>query len=150
MRSKLLLQVAGSLLLFNMAVTHLFSKNQLAFKSQLPVCAFIQGGNLSDKKILVFNEQLPSIAFHLQRDVISLNYDDKYLKRREVELDRDQDWPNFLINLDETDAASLQSKFTGKNSVLIENQRDSIPQKLKWLVDDYQHVQHIGHWKVYY
>ena len=80
--------------------THFMAQNPALVRDQRPLAQYLQEQYLSDTPILVYNERLPSLAFHLQRDIISL-YDGNRNLVRETQFESDQRWRQSLINLRE-------------------------------------------------
>jgi len=95
-KSILLSFVASAYLL--LTITALFSYSIQSFKIAIPVTRWIKQQHLDDREILVYNRRLPSVAFEMNRSVVSL-YDGAQQLNREVQFETDTRWKHFLYNL---------------------------------------------------
>ncbi len=61
-----------SILAFIIYSGYLIGANELAFGGTRPLAEFIQSEGLADRPILVYDRLLPSLAFNLDRNIITL------------------------------------------------------------------------------
>ena len=134
---------------FLLAATALFSQSVHSFKIATPVTDWIIAQHLDKREILIYNKRLPSVAFTLNKSIISL-YDGARQLNREVQFEKDEKWKDYLYNLQDTkERTRLEKKITEQPSLLI-LYKDKLPKKQAWLKAYYQHEKHLGKWTVYY
>ena len=109
---------------------------------------FIIEKHLRDRNILVYNTRKPSIAFGLNKSIISLNDGSKKLNR-ETQFERNAEWKKYLIDMkNETEVNELK-KIMKEQTVLIVY-KHKIHKEHKWLLDYYKNCKEIGKWSIYY
>jgi 4-amino-4-deoxy-L-arabinose transferase-like glycosyltransferase len=135
---------ALTLVLFSSA---LFGSNGIEVNTLKPVSSFIIENNLRNRNIVVYNQLLPSLAFELDKQIISIYAGNKYLKR-ETQFEKDGAWKDSLI--DATSQASNQriDSLLSQNTVLIV--REALPVQLKVHVNSSWNKKAFGKWLVYY
>jgi 4-amino-4-deoxy-L-arabinose transferase len=125
-----------------------FSANQLKVNSNKPITDFLIANGLNQRAVMVYNSRKPSIAFGLNKSIISLN-DGHPSLARETQFETDNRWKNYLIDVtDETELKYLQS-VASKPSVLLLYKRP-LPERLTWLLPQYKHKKVMGKWTIYY
>lgn len=125
----------------------IFSVNPSIIGDQKNVAANIQRlGHVEN--IFVYNKRLPSLAFHLQRDIISLNNGHKSLQR-ETQFEKNSDWKNFLIDVN-TEEDKLRDMLTESSSVFLVEKRKALPESVKWIKKYYQKSAEQDGWIIYY
>jgi len=130
------------------AGSNLIENNQLKRKSSKPVTDFIIEKHLRDRNILVYNTRKPSIAFGLNKSIISLNDGSKKLNR-ETQFETNAEWKKYLIDMkNETEVNELK-KIMKEQTVLIVY-KHKIHKEHKWLLDYYKNCKEIGKWSIYY
>lgn len=126
----------------------IFSKNELKVNSSKPITDFLKTKKLEGADILVYNIRKPSVAFGLNKSIISL-YDGHESLNRETQFEMDPNWKKHLINLqDPTELNSLYS-LTDKPTVLL-LYKNQLPEKLQWLEKKYNSKKTINKWTIYY
>ncbi len=126
----------------------ILAKNELKVNASKPLTDFIISENLNSRDILIYNIRKSSIAFGLNKSIISL-YDGHESLNRETQFETDTNWKNHLINL--KDAIELESlhEIVEKPSVLILYKKQ-LPDRLKWLANKYSHKKEMGKWTILY
>ena len=126
----------------------ILAKNELKVNASKPVTDFIISENLNSRDILVYNIRKSSIAFGLNKSIISL-YDGHESLNRETQFETDTNWKNHLINL--KDATELESlhEIVEKPSVLILYKKQ-LPERLDWLASKYSYKKEMGKWTILY
>ena len=122
--------------------------NQLQLKSLKPVADFIIKKGLKNSHIMVYNTRKPSIAFHLNKSVISL-YDGGKSLARETQFEEDLHWKKYLIDLDNQEDRTYFKQVLTTPTVLIVY-KHVLPEKRKWIQNTYKHKEVMGKWSVYY
>lgn len=132
----LLLPFSSKLLAHNMNLTH----------DTRTVAQFLQANRLDLRPVVVYDQLLPSLAFHLNTEVITV-HDQNASVRRDTEFEKDMRWKAFYLDLqDPEDKRQLQSLLDNR-SVLVG--RGPVPSDREWLVQGLQ--QHpLGRWVIYY
>ena len=134
---------------FLLSATALFSYSIKSFKIATPVVNWLKKENLDKKEILVYNKRLPSLAFELNKSIISLYAGNRSLNR-EVQFEKESTYKRFLYNIQESkERERLKRTLNHKDSVLI-LYKQSIPKEQRWLINHYTHTKEISKWKIYY
>ncbi len=132
------------------ASSKIMAVNSLKINSPKPVTDFIKKEKIDNYPIYIYNSRQPSVAFELDKDIISLYKDARDLNR-ETQFEQDQKWKNYLINLNQPDEWQLLiNKLKKEPGVLItykEKEQDSI---LKILKAYYSHRKDFEKYTVYY
>lgn len=126
----------------------IFSVNQLKVNATKPITDFIINTKLNDREIYVFNRRVPSVAFGLNKSIISLNDGHESLAR-ETQFENDLNWKKYLIDMrDKNDVNSLKQRLI-KPSILILF-KYPLPEKFKWLLNYYKNKKVMENWTIYY
>ena len=83
---------------FMLSTTALFSHSTQSFKIATPVAKWLKEKHLDTQEILVYNKRLPSLAFEMNRSIISL-YDGDRSLNREVQFEKDGKWKKLPLQL---------------------------------------------------
>lgn len=126
----------------------IMTSNQLELKSLKPVADFISKKGLKNRDILLYNTRKPSIAFHLNKSVISLEDGSQGLQR-ETEFEKDLNWKKFLIDLDSEEETIYLKQILKTPSVLV-LYNDYLPEKRIWIKETYTHKEVMHKWSIYY
>jgi len=134
---------------FLLSATALFSHSVQSFRIASPVAAWIKENHVENREILVYNKRLPSLAFEMNRSIVSL-YDGDRTLNREVQFEKDNMWQKYLYNITEKkEKIRLQNRLKSTPSVLI-SYKKVIPPKHTWLKEYYRKHTVIGKWNIYY
>jgi 4-amino-4-deoxy-L-arabinose transferase-like glycosyltransferase len=152
-RFKTSFNVSARLCLYAMAFTvalipfstMFMSNNELVVNSIKPVAAWLKEEKLDERKILVYDELLPSLAFQLGNATIISLYDGNQSAAREVQFEQDDNWQRNLIDLTSNDANRINTA----NSVLL-IKKGKLKAHSQWLSSMYQANKTIGKWVIYY
>lgn len=135
----LILILAGDSVLIN---------NQELFKSAEPIAAFIEENNLNERKIIVYNELHPSVAFELNTSVISLNSGNKNLQR-EVQFEQNDLWKKSFIDMhNPEEVANFKNNTDFDHTILIVYK--GFHKEDEWLKDVYKKSQKLEKLTIYY
>jgi len=130
------------------AGSNLMKDNQLKIKSSKPVTDFIIENNLQNRTILVYNTKKPSIAFGLNKSIVSLYNGNRGLNR-ETQFETDAEWKKYLLNL--KDSSGVKSlKAIIKNPTVLISYKKPLPEEYKWLEDSYKNRVKMYKWYIYY
>ena len=132
----LLLPFSGKLLAHSMNLTH----------DTKPVAQFLKENSLDQRPIVVFDQLLPSLAFHLNHDLITV-HDRNASVNRETEFEKDRGWKAYYLKFqDLQDQRHIQS-LLDRHSVLIT--RGPISSDRQWIVQGLQRHR-LNDWIIYY
>lgn len=135
---------AVHLVLFSARFFHL---NSGEVNSSSAVTTFIEQEGLRDRTIVVYDELLPSIAFHLDKEIVSVYAADRSLKR-ETQFEQDSRWKGYLIDSSEPDGVDeLKSLLATKSVVIVKKQ---LPERLSVLMGGRWHRKSFEKWIVYF
>lgn len=133
----------------------IIANNQLKLSSMKPVTDFIIAKGLRDRNIIMYNLRKPSIAFHLNKSIISLNETNPSLAR-ETQFEQDLNWKKYLIDMNKEEEQSYLKEVLATPSVFIVYHYPKYaqypplaPQRM-WIISNFQHTKKIGNWVVYY
>ncbi|CAM1348752.1 ArnT family glycosyltransferase [Tenacibaculum crassostreae] len=124
------------------------AKNELKVNSSKPVTDFIISKNLDSRDVLIYNIRKSSIAFGLNKSIISL-YDGHESLNRETQFETDTNWKNHLINLKDTTELESLHDIIEKPTVLLLYKKQ-LPERLDWLVKKYTNKGTMGKWTILY
>ncbi len=131
------------------SASYLMSKNQLKINSSKPVTDFLQEQKLNDKNIFIYNIRKPSIAFQLNKPVISIYNGDRSLNR-ETQFEQDLNFKNYLYNLKDKNEKNILFKKLQKSSVLLVYKPVTNDTSLKELTNYFKNKKQFENWVVYY
>lgn len=126
----------------------IMSSNQLQVNSPKPVTDFILEQGLAGRQIIVYNTRKPSIAFGLNKSIISL-YDGDGSLNRETQFEEDEEWKNYLIDVTGDVGKEELKKILMKPTVLLIH-RFPLSQGMEWLPGYYKNKEIMGRWSIYY
>lgn len=134
-----------SMLAFVIYGDYLISANELSFGGTRPLARFIQTQELANLPILVYNRLLPSLAFNLDRDIITL--DDGGVER-ETQFQLDDKWKRYWLDIREPASVEQLKNLVQSPSVLVT--KTKLPEKWNWLAQNYSQSESLGKWTIYY
>ena len=136
------LYLTGFLMLYSGSIMHY---NDLKFNSTYSVARWLKMNGLDNYPVLVYNRLLPSLSFHLQKPVISLN--DGHLAR-EVEFEKTENWKRELYNLvDSTERKRLHAVLLNPTVLVVKNE---LKESSAWLNKYYNRQHVVGQWRIFY
>ncbi len=130
------------------ASSKIMSENELKVNSTKTITDFILKENLNNRNILIYNTRKPSIAFGLNKSVVSL-YDNKFTLNRETQFEEDLNWKKKLINLKNLKEISYLKELLKKPTVFLIYKQE-LPYSRKWITEHYLHKKEMGKWLIYY
>jgi 4-amino-4-deoxy-L-arabinose transferase len=127
--------------------SNVLSLNELKINISKPVTEFIIKKGMQDREILVYNRRLPSIAFGLNKSIISLNDGSRGLQR-ETQFEEDLNWKKYLINMkDKKEVSYIQNIIKTRPTVFLAYKHLPAGDR-KWLLDSYQNKKKMGRWYI--
>ena len=138
-----------SVLVLAIYSSYFFQANELLIGGTRPLAQFIQSQGLQDRPVLVYNKLLPSLAFNLDRDIITLNDTEADNSiEREYQFQTDDRWRQYWIYADRPEARAYLEELARSPSTLVT--RGEVPDRWNWLLDRYPSAEKIGQWTIRY
>ncbi|MFN3841049.1 MAG: phospholipid carrier-dependent glycosyltransferase [Cyclobacteriaceae bacterium] len=138
------LLLTGCLLLTS---SFLFKYNGLWISTTQPLAEWIERNGMNEHQIMVYNRLLPSLSFHLQKQIISLR-DGNHNLDREVQFQSDSTWKDNLIDLsNKTDKVRLLTTLQ-KPAVLIV--KGELKPAAEWMREYFSKEQKLDEWVIFY
>ena len=134
-----------SMLMFTVYGGYLIGANELSFGGTRPLAEFIQTQGLAERPILVYNRLLPSLAFNLDRDLITLNNGGV---ERETQFEIDDEWKQYWLDLREPALVEQLRNLVESPSVLVT--KNQLPVEWSWIAQNYSQSESLGKWTIYY
>ncbi|MBX2958163.1 MAG: phospholipid carrier-dependent glycosyltransferase [Cyclobacteriaceae bacterium] len=124
-----------------------FRYNELKVNTTQPIAEWIERNGMSERQIMVYNRLLPSLSFHLQKQIVSLQ-DGNHNLNREIQFESDSTWRDNLFELNnEEDKARLLS-ILQEPAVLVV--KGKFKPSAEWLEDYFSKRQKLGEWSIFY
>lgn len=144
-REQLALISVGSMLVLNLYSGYFSGSNELLLGGTRPVAQFIKDQGLRDRPVLVYNTLLPSLAFNLDRDIVTINEGEL---DRETQFQTDEAWKQFWIFTDDLTAVDyMKTLIQGPSSLVL---RGELPSRWRVLFGRYPYAETIGNWTILY
>ena len=134
-----------SILTFIVYSGYLIGANELSFGGTRPLAKFIQSKGLENEPVLVYNKLLPSLAFNLDRDIITLNNGGV---ERETQFQVNDEWKRFWIDIREPTSVESLRNLVQSPSVLVAKKK--LPDEWSWIAQSYSQSESLGKWTIYY
>jgi 4-amino-4-deoxy-L-arabinose transferase-like glycosyltransferase len=119
--------------------------NSLWVETTQPLVQFIQAKKLQDLPILVYDETLPSLAFNLDRDIITI--DDGQVTP-DVRFQTRRDWRQYWIQTNQPSSVQYLRRLISTPSVWVV--AGDLPERWHWIRSNYPRVERAGRWQVLY
>ncbi|MBL7857524.1 MAG: glycosyltransferase family 39 protein [Cyclobacteriaceae bacterium] len=124
-----------------------FTGNELMVNSTRPLTMWMQENSLADRQIIVYNRLVPSLAFNLQKDIISVHDGNRNLDR-EVQFEKNEQWRKTLFLLDKVEDRQRLEAVLEKPSVLV--YKGTIKPTSIWLTRNFSHQKRFDEWVILY
>ena len=128
--------------------THFLKQNDNQLNSIKHVIEFINQPK-SDKQVVVYNYLLPSAEFYTGKKIITLNNGHNTVQR-ETLFEKNDDWKNYLVNIQTELGIKRADSILNSNSVLITRKKHDLPESLNSLVRNLKNRKEFGSWVLYY
>ncbi|MEO1400696.1 MAG: glycosyltransferase family 39 protein [Cyanobacteria bacterium J06635_1] len=144
-RFRLVAMALVSSLLLTVYSGYFMAANPFWVETTQPLAQMIKKRQLQDLPVLVYNETLPSLAFNLDRDLITINGGDI---NPDVQFQTRNAWRDHWIQLGELDSARYLRRKISSPSVLIVS--GGLPLQLSWIETNYTRSEQVGRWTMFY
>lgn len=118
----------ANIFIFNIIVNAnlFFNSNELKINSVKPIAEFInENSEISNRKIIVFDQLIPSISFYLNQPIITVN-NGRYTTEREIYFEKNDSWKEYLINYKIKSERDKLIKLNDKNNLFLIVRTNSI------------------------
>ncbi len=126
--------------------SHFLGDNAAKVKDLRSVAHYINQLPNADR-VMVYNRLLPSLAFHLDKVVVSLNDGSRHLKR-ETQFETTQHWKKNLMDV-KTERDAIQ-QIVSEGSVLVVREGQVFSPQAQWLEYSFQRSVVVDGWRLYY
>ncbi|MGB3297555.1 MAG: hypothetical protein WBA76_04740, partial [Phormidesmis sp.] len=159
----------GSVLAIALYGGYFIGANELLIGGTRPLAQFIQAQNLQNEPVMVYGELLPSLAFNLDRDIITISDDSQgHSVERELQFQnspqsneqtnnsaaalKENRWKQFWIYPDQPDSKRYLERLVEVPSVLVVrgDVAANVPASRAWMLKDYPQRETIGRWTLFY
>ncbi len=155
------IMAVSSVLILTIYGGYFLGANELLLSGTRPVAQFIQSQGLQDRPMLVYGELLPSLAFNLDQDIITISDDAiGYGVERETQFQEigqtegqlSDQWRQFWIYLEQPDSQRYLERLVRSPSVLIirETILEVLPESRRWVLQNYPQYKTMGPWTMLY
>jgi 4-amino-4-deoxy-L-arabinose transferase len=127
--------------------TFLLAENPELTKSGKPIADYIQAEKLQNRPVVVYDELLPSLAFHLGKEIVSVYENDKNLIR-ETQFETDENWRQHYLDMHRPEDENRLRLLLKQNAVLVI--KGEVPVEKNWLIRNFQRKKQFGKWYLYY
>lgn len=121
--------------------------NELRVNSTRPLSQWIIDHHLDNRNIIVYNNLLPSVAFHLNKSIITV-YDGNSHAARELQFETSDKWKDFYYDLKKPGEDKRFSAALLAPSVLIV--KGDLREHVAWIPSRFHNRQQIGEWTIFY
>ncbi|MBX0331887.1 phospholipid carrier-dependent glycosyltransferase [Pontibacter sp. HSC-14F20] len=127
--------------------THLLGANAEQVNSSKALANLIRQENLQDRTIVVYDRLLPSLAFELNKDIVSVS-DQHHSLNRETQFETSDAWRNHLFHINDSQDSTRLRSLLDSRTVLISKRE--LPRNRNWLRRQFAHTRQVGVWIIYY
>ncbi|GGG15369.1 glycosyl transferase [Pontibacter amylolyticus] len=144
-------QVVAAVLAFTIFLiplsTHILGANAVQMNSSRAVANLIREENLQGRTIVVYDRLLPSLAFALNKDIVSVS-DQHHSLKRETQFETGNAWRNHLLRIQDRQDSTRLRELLNSQAVLVSKRE--LPANRNWLRSQLLHSRQVGVWMVYY
>jgi len=150
-KNKFVLWPFISMCILLLSFPELYSKNEIKDNPTKTITDFIKTNHLENRTTFVYNRFKPSVAFNLNKSIISLNNGDRSLNyNRDTQFEKDTLWKKEFIDLRKSPELNYYKKLINKPNVLIILTKDAKIDSLNFLIKPYQKLKQFNKWRLYY
>ena len=148
-RIKLGMMALSSVLAIALYGGYFLGANEMLVGGTRPIARFIQAQGLQDQPVMVYGKLLPSLAFNLDRDIITISDDSEARGvTRETEFQTDDRWKQYWIYPDQPESMRYWERLVASPSVLVV--RGNLPDNRTQLLQRYSQTKAVGPWTIFY
>ncbi|POY36771.1 hypothetical protein C3K47_10465 [Solitalea longa] len=121
--------------------------NSLKVNAITPIADYIKARSFTQRPVLVYNKFLPSLAFELDKEIISI-YDNENALKRETQFEKTSAWKKQLINIHESSELLYLKSLLQRKSVIVA--KSELPKEIRELMDTTWQKEAFDKWTVYF
>jgi hypothetical protein len=144
--SLLLSAVLFTVLLIPYSV-HLMGTNPEKINSSSHLAEVLRQKDLVHHQVIIYDKLLPSLAFELQRQFITVHEANRSLER-ETQFETNKDWRQTLLHLNQPEDSTTLVQLLQQNAVLVV--KGELPPEKQWLIRSLGKRKKVGKWTLYY
>ncbi|NEM99054.1 ArnT family glycosyltransferase [Pontibacter burrus] len=127
--------------------TYVFENNPDEFNSTKHLAEVLKSEGLIDHELIVYDKLLPSLAFELKRNFITLHDHSRSVKR-ETQFEQDMLWRQTYLELSNAADSTALTKLLSQKTILIT--KGEMPDNKRWMIKDFTKTMKVGKWYLYY
>ncbi len=140
----------SSILLLFMSSTFFFSQNQIAINSTKPITDFLTEHNLANRRILLYNVQLPSVAFNLQKDIYIINHGHPDIQR-DTFFEQNNNWQQYYYIEESEPKSKLDSMLSVPTVLIMKRSKHNVAKDyMAQLQGRYSNSKQFGKYSIFY
>ncbi len=132
-------------LLFLLYGGYLIAANPFWVETTAPLAQFIRNRQLQEQTILVFDQTLPSLAFALDQDLVTI---DNGSVTPDVTFQTRSAWRQRWVSTRDPSTARFLRRLISQSAVLVTE--ETLPDQWNWIQTSYPEVEAVGRWQVHY
>jgi 4-amino-4-deoxy-L-arabinose transferase-like glycosyltransferase len=144
---KLLLGSGAFTILLLPFSTYLLAANPSLTNSSTALAQALQAAELRHRQVVVYDKLLPSLAFELNRNFVTIQDNSRSLNR-ETQFETDTKWKNQFLQLNKQEDSTALASLLKKNVVLVV--KGDLPEERKWLIKYLHRKRKAGKWYIYF
>jgi 4-amino-4-deoxy-L-arabinose transferase-like glycosyltransferase len=144
---KLLLGSAAFTILLLPFSTYLLAANPSLSNSSTALAQALQAKELRHSQVVVYDKLLPSLAFELNRNFVTIQDNSRSLNR-ETQFETDTRWKDHFLQLNKQEDSMALVNLLRKNVVLVV--KGDLPEEKQWLIKHLHKKRKAGKWSIYF
>jgi 4-amino-4-deoxy-L-arabinose transferase-like glycosyltransferase len=144
---KLLLGSAAFTILLLPFSTYLLAANPSLTNSSTALAQALQAKELRHRQVVVYDKLLPSLAFELNRNFVTIQANSRSLNR-ETQFETDTRWKDHFLQLNKQEDSTALASLLRKNVVLVV--KGDLPEEKQWLIKHLHKKRKAGKWSIYF
>ncbi len=144
---KLLLASATFTILLLPFSTYLLAANPSLTNSSTALAQALQAKEMRHKQVVVYDKLLPSLAFELNRNFVTIQDNSRSLNR-ETQFETDTNWKNYFLQLNKQEDSMALANLLKKDAVLVV--KGDLPVERRWLLKHLHKKRKAGKWNIYF
>ncbi|MER2997600.1 ArnT family glycosyltransferase [Pontibacter populi] len=144
---KLLLAALAFTLLLIPLSTHVLEADPDKTNATGHLATVLKKEGLTNHNLIVYDKLLPSLAFELQQNLVSIHDKNRSLER-ETQFEKDDKWrQNYLQLTNPADSAAFVKLLTQQSVFIVKGE---LPENRSWIIKHFTRYKRVGSWQLYY
>ena len=145
--TRLVLGSAAFTILFLLFSTYLLGANPLLTNSSNQLARVLQEKELQGRRVVVYDRLLPSLAFELNHNLVTVQDKSRSLDR-ETQFETDKKWEQHFLQLHQREDSTIVARLLQQHAVLLV--KGDLPAARQWFIKHLHKKRSVGKWHVYY